>query len=411
MKILWVSHFVPYPPIGGCFQRSYNLLHRLGATHEVHVVAVRHKSSVHKHVTADAARSELMRDCRSVDIVDLSARTTPAALVAGAACNLAGRRPMSVTLYESAELRDAVSRALGRTPFDVVHLDTISLVPYADAVPDGVPIVLNHHNVESDMMRRRVAYERNPAARWFYALEARKLRRYEGQMCGRFQANVVVSPLDGERLRQIAPGISTAVVENGVDVEFFSPAAPAASRKIVFAGRLDQYANRDGILHFMREVWPLVTKSVEGVELTIIGANAPQELLTIGRQYANVRFTGFVDDVRPHFHQASAVIVPLRDGGGTRLKVLDALGLGMPIVSTSLGIEGIDLTPERDVLVADAPDAFAAALHRVLTDETLRRSLATNARRRAEETYSWERIAARLDGVYRGVVSGRGAAA
>jgi glycosyltransferase involved in cell wall biosynthesis len=406
LKILWLNHFVPYPPKGGCFQRNYNLITRMAAKHDVHLVAMRHKAATHPDAETVAARDVLQRHCASVHIVDIAEATEPLQLATRGIASMLTAAPLTVTIFRSREMTDLVKRLTREHTFDVTHFDTISLAQYLPLAPPG-PTTMTHHGAESFMIRRRIARERSPIRKAFFLAEWLTLRRYEARECPKFDSNLVMSTLDGDILREIAPKAQFTVVPNGVDVGFFQPGpaaaaapGPAAERALIFAGRLDQYSNRDAILHFVQAVWPLVRAAHPDLVMHIIGNNAPAELKDAAAADSRLRVHGFVPDVRPYFEQSTIAVCPIRDGGGTRIKILDALALGMPIVSTSIGCEGIDVVDGRDVLFADTPDAFAAQIGRILTDDTLRRSLAQAARRLAEDVYSWDGIADRLSAQY-----------
>lgn len=400
LSVVFVSHFIPWPPIGGAFQRSFHLLRRVARLHDVHLVAVRHKRTVYKGYSVHEALDALKKECASVRIVDLSRRTTPLGLLLGAAASLVQGRAMSVRLYDDPTLRQTIRAAVAEKQADVLHLDTIGLAQYVN-LAGCAGAVLGHQNVESLMTRRRVAYERNPAARAFFRYEAGALLRNEREMCPRFDANLVVSREEGEALRT-ATGVRTFdVIANGVDVEAFQPVRRhPGSKTLIFAGRLDQYANRDAILHFVRTCWPVILAQQPQARLLIVGANPPADVRALADGTSGIEVTGFVDDVRPYFERAAATVNPLRDGGGTRLKVLDALALGMPIVSTTFGVGGLDLAPEVEVLIADSPEAFASQVSRLLSDPALQERLAVSARRVAEERFDWDRLAAHLSSVY-----------
>jgi polysaccharide biosynthesis protein PslH len=408
LKILWLNHFVPYPPKGGCFQRTYNLIARLGAEHEVHLIAMRPKAATHPEAETREARRELEKHCASVEILDITAATTPIRLALRGVASLVGGRPLTVTIFESKAMEAAVRRVLGEHAIDLVHFDTISLALYLPLVGDRAT-TMTHHGAESYMIRRRIARERNPLRKAFFFAEWLALERYERRYCDRFGANLVMSSLDEQILRPIAPKAEFVVVPNGVDIDFFTPAKPGAAngRAIIFAGRLDQYSNRDAILYFVRDVWPRVRASNPDVTMHIIGANPPAELKEMAAADPRLQVHGFVPDVRPFFHQSTIAVCPIRDGGGTRIKVLDALAQGMPLVATTIGCEGIEVVPDRDVLIADSPEAFAEQIDRVLADEGLRLRLATHARRLAEEVYSWDGIAGRLSTLCRDLVAAR----
>ena len=409
LRILWLSHFVPYPPKGGCFQRSYNLIRRVGASHDLHLIAMRHKSGTHPQEETLRARDELLKHCRTVDIIDIADRTEPLKLALRGISAMLTADPLSVALYRSDDLRQRMHALMRAHRFDVVHIDTIGLAEY---LPDagGVPTVMTHHGAESFMIRRRISREPNPFKKLFFVFEWLTLRKYERRMCRAVNLNVVMSDLDKTILEETAPGAYT-VVANGVDVDVFKPVEPADAPAIIFAGRLDQYSNREGILFFLREAWPLIREAYPSAIMHVIGMNAPKSLEEIASRDARVKLHGFVPDVRPYFQAATVAICPVRDGGGTRIKILDALALAMPIVSTTVGCEGIDVTPESDLLVADTPAEFARQIGRVFDDRALRAKLGENGRRLAVSRYSWDVLARQLNAAYEGVQeTDRGAA-
>ena len=400
LTILWISHFVPYPPKGGCFQRSYNLIKRIAAVHDVHLIAVKHKSGTHPEDEIREAHTELSRHCKSVQILDISASTTAPQLALRGMASVLSWSPLTATIYRSEELRKQVRALVQREKIDAAHFDAISLADYLEDVGD-VPTVMTHHGAESFMIRRRIDNEKNLGRKMFFWLEWHMLRRYEARMCPRFSMNVTMSKLDQDILASIAPDARYTVVPNGVDLDFFAPVQGARRpNSIVFAGRLDQYSNRHGMLRFMNEAWPAIRRAHPDAVIDVIGSNPPKEIEALGKVDANVRVHGFVPDVRPYFARAAVAICPIWDGGGTRIKVLDGLGQGMPLVATSIGAEGIDVVPERDLLIADTPAEFARQISRIFTDDSLRQRLEVNGRRLVETVYSWDSIAQKLATLY-----------
>jgi glycosyltransferase involved in cell wall biosynthesis len=232
-------------------------------------------------------------------------------------------------------------------------------------------------------------------------IEGYKLEKYEKRYCERFDMNLAVSELDKELFKKITGVENMEVVENGVDIDYFSPSDSIKKDKsIIFAGRLDQYSNRESILYFCEKVWPLIKIKHPDVRFTIIGNNPPAKLAEIAGNDKNIELLGYVDDVRPYFANAMISVCPIKDGGGTRIKILDALAMGMPIVSTSIGCEGIDVTSGADVLIADTPEKFADKVDWIITDAGKRQSMSNYARKTAEDKYSWKAIGEKLDRLY-----------
>jgi glycosyltransferase involved in cell wall biosynthesis len=276
-------------------------------------------------------------------------------------------------------------------PFDLVHVDTLGLVPYVHAL-GNIPVVLNHHNVESQMMARRAERDRSWVRRQYFRREAGKLTRMERAVCPDVTLNLVVSALDADRLRGVSPGSRVRVVSNGVDTEYFRPRAGAQSRRfsLIFVGGMNWYPNRDAVLYFLKEVWPLLREEQPERTLTVVGQDPPPELTSAMRD-PRVHAPGFVDDVRPYLDSAETYVCPIRDGGGTRLKILDALSMGKPLVATGVAVEGLGLSEGIHFLRAESPEDYVRALRR-LNEPGLRQRLAAAGRAFVESRYRWEVI-------------------
>lgn len=399
MKILWLSHFVPYPPKGGCFQRSYNLLKVVAQKNDVHLVALRHKASTHPESEMKKAKEELEKFCRKVFIIDVSS-FSGINLYIMALKSIFTSDPLTVNLFKSNEMRNIIRKLDKEFKYDLAHYDTISLVEYLDDI-GNIPKFLTHHGIESFMMKRRVGNEPNILKKMFFSLEANKLHEYEKNNCYKFDVNIVVSEDDKSMLKEISPFSRIEVVENGVDVNFFLPKEKHINtNRLIFAGRLDQYSNMDALSFFCLRVWPLIKERFPEMRLTIIGMNPPQKLLELAENDKRIEFLGYVDDVRPFFSEATISICPIRDGGGTRIKILDAMAMGMPIVSTAIGCEGLDVTPGKDVLIANSPNEFVDRIEKIVTDEEIRKNLSVVARKTAENKYSWDINGEKLNGFY-----------
>jgi glycosyltransferase involved in cell wall biosynthesis len=291
---------------------------------------------------------------------------------------------------------------------DLIHYDTIGLAEYRTSSP-LIPQVLNHHNIESAMMWRRCQRERNVFKRLYFRQEAAKLSRYERDCCPRFDMNITVSGEDAAALERTVPDLRTEVIPNGVDISYFTPGPEEEEEegRLVFAGGMGWYPNRDAMLYFAEAIWPLLKQRRPTIQITVIGRRPPARLLNLSRRDPSFILTGYVDDVRPHLARARVYVCPIRDGGGTRLKILDALAMGKPIVATSLAIEGTKCVPEKHALIADRPEEFAARVLQVLDNRELRRALSREARALAEEEYDWTFIGRRMNQLYSGLASAR----
>ena len=405
LNILWISHFVPYPPKGGCFQRSYNLIKRVSRNNNIYLIALKHKDkTTHPESETNKAKSELEKLCKKVIIVDISS-FSGLNYYYMAFKSIFSMNPLTVNLFIRKEIGDAVVNIVNDIKIDVAHYDTISLCEYMHH-SGNIPKILNHHGVESFMIRRRVQNEPNLIKKLYLLVESYKLRKYEERNCHKFFMNTTVSEDDKVMLKKISPPSRFEVVENGVDVDYFKQKNDHDNtNRLIFAGRMDQYSNVDAIMQFCRNVWPLVKEKFPEMRFSIIGSNPPQKLLDLARNDEGIEVLGYVDDVRPHFAGATISICPIRDGGGTRLKILDAMAMGMPIISTTIGCEGIDVTPGKDVLIANKPEEYVHSIGKLINDDMLRKNLSNQSRIKIENKYSWDIIGEKLNKYYHDSVS------
>jgi glycosyltransferase involved in cell wall biosynthesis len=258
-----------------------------------------------------------------------------------------------------------------------------------------VPIACTHHNIESDLLRR-YGLGFHPLLRRYILLQAGRVEDVERQLCPRLALNVMVSEVDARRLSVVAPGATTVVVPNGTDTDYFQPSdAASVGGRVVFVGPTYSYPNRDAVEFLLREIWPGVRAAQGPASLQLIGRNAASDQARYAAE-PSVTPLGHLSDIRPALAEARCCVVPIRIGGGTRLKILDAWAMGKAVVSTSIGCEGLDAVDGENILVRDAPEAFAGAVVEVLRDPALRARLERNARRTAIETYSWSVVGRRI---------------
>lgn len=318
----------------------------------------------------------------------------------GKVAALAGRLPVSAATDVSAAGRAAVAQALA----DGADLVLVDFPHAAVLVPERLPVpaVVFTHNVEAEILERHARVARGPKqAVW--QNEARKMRRFEGEVLRRFRTAIAVSERDAVALRRDYGLSRVEAIETGVDTEYyaFHPRPAQAGRDggtVVFTGSMDSRSNIDGIEFLLHDVWPLVVAARPKARALIVGRNPPPALVAAakGRGY-DWHFTGFVDDVRPFVAEAHAYAIPLRVGSGTRIKVFEAMAMGCPVVSTTLGSEGLDVTPGTDLLMEDDPAPFAAALVRLLEDEGEASRLARAARDLVERRFSWPIVTRRFE--------------
>jgi glycosyltransferase involved in cell wall biosynthesis len=394
MKILWLSHLVPYPPKGGVLQRSYNLLREISKYHEVDLLAFNQKKLLGSFYNSieegtHAAYQELGIFCNQISFFDIQSEEKNYGNYLLAIKSLYGD-PYNINWLKSDKFSRQIDKYLESSNYDFVHFDTISLIPYFKNIRDNIPTILDHHNIESHMLLRRSHKEKNLIKKLYFWQEAMRLRKYEEEFCPRFSINITCSDLDSQRLNQIAPKAQVLTVPNGVDTEYFkSSGAERDSNKIVFVGSMNWYPNIDAILFFAQHVWKGLKKKCPALECHIVGANPPQKICYLSNSLPDFFVHGFVEDVRPFIDSAAVYFCPIRDGGGTKLKILDAMSMGAAIVAHPIACEGIDVTHGKNVLLAESPDDYIHHISVLLADQDMRMHLGLSARATVEDLYDY----------------------
>jgi len=409
MRIAFVTQIVPYPPHGGVLQRGYNLLRELGRHHSVQLYAFHHPDELPPGESVERSREALSEFCELVEYFPLWPKQSAGHKLAAFALAAPYPKPFSVLAHRSVALSKRLSEVL-RTESrpDIVHLDTIALSPY-QRYCGPVPTVLTHHNVESQLMERRALVESSAIGRWYVGLQARRLREFEAEQSRKFRLNVMVSDADAELLRTICPEARTAVIPNGVDINYFTPCRDHELPAVIYTGGMNMFANRDAVEWFLDQVWPRVKAEVPGIRFLAVGQKPSARLLEAAATDNSIEVPGFVPDIRPWVSRAAVYVVPLRVGGGTRLKMVDAMAQGKAIVATRVGAEGIHGEDGKHFVLADDPVQFANEVVRLIDDPIARRALGDSARERVEKEYGWPMLAEQLVFHYKQVISEAGA--
>jgi len=297
-----------------------------------------------------------------------------------------------------------------RERFDFVQVEAIEMAQYGLAVkkmslPSPPVVIFDDINAEYLLQRRAFETDVKHPRLWlgaFYSLlQWQKLRHYEAKACRRMDRVVVVSQADQKALQRLLPDLESTVVPNGVDTGYYLPVdtEKESDSTLVFTGKMNFRPNVDAVIWFTQKVWPLIQSEFPEARFRVVGRN-PHPRLKPLRELPGITLTGYVEDIRPHIAEAGVYVVPLRVGGGTRLKVLEAMSMGKAIVSTSLGCEGIDITPGQELLIADEPLYFAKEVVSLMRDHRRRRELALAARRLVEVRYDWQHITSLMERVY-----------
>lgn len=387
MRILWVKVGGLWPLNTGGRQRSFHIVAELARRHRVVLL------TTHGPGDDPEGLAACLQQCEQVVSVSHASPKRGSARF-GLALLRSWLSPYPVDLwkYRVPALRQEVLRWIGEAKVDLCVADFLAATPNIPL--DGpVPVVHFAHNVEYMIWKRLGQVESRLWRRALLELEWRKTRRCETRACTRASLTIAVSEKDRALLAATGPGARVSAIPTGVDTSYFTPnGSGERPATLVFTGSMDWYPNEDGILHFIDGVLPRIRQELPGVSLTVVGRNPTPRLLAAAAA-ASVRVTGTVDDVRPYVAEAAVYVVPLRVGGGTRLKIFEALAMGKAVVSTAVGAEGLPLLPGEHFLQADAPADFARAVVSLLRDSARRRALGTAGRRLVEERYSWHQVA------------------
>lgn len=402
MKLLFITGNLPYPPTDGWRIRVFAILRALASRgHDVTVASF-------MRAIDDAKAAERLREyVTALHVIPRSHRYSSAKLVRG----LIGRTAFPIVNYCDERMVRVVEDVLRRESFDLVQAESLHMAQYC--LDLECPTILDLHNIESLLMKRYARHIANPLKRLYAEVTWRKLAAYEREVCRRFTHCLTCS--DEERvLLQTCAGVeSITVVPNGVHIADYAATPPSGHNggrepeRIVFVGRMDYHANVEGVRWFCHQVLPRIRKKRPAVVFQIVGGHPVPAISRLAMPGA-VEVTGFVTDVRPYLTEASVMIAPLRIGGGTRLKILEALAMGKAVVTTTLGVEGIEATPGRDLLIADRPSEFADQVVALLENPDLRQRIGSAGRRLIKDKYDWDVIVAHLEHLYESrVASGR----
>lgn len=383
-RILWVKSDYLHPTTRGGQIRSLEILRRLHGRHEIHYVAYDDGASPEGLARSGeyCSHSYPVRQ----EIASKSSIAFAGQLVAG----LFSRVPVPVSRYRSKAMREQVSKVIAAHEFDAVVCDFPFVAPnFADLAP----VTLFQHNVEAIIWKRHAEHAPTFAHACYFGLQARRMYAYEGELCRSVRTVIAVSAADAEYMRKEYGVARICSVPTGIDVDHFAP-PPLSSHMadLVFLGSMDWMANIEGIVWFVREILPLIRRKKPDCSLAIVGRRPTAAVQKLAAEDARIHVTGTVDDVRPWLWGSHVSIVPLRVGGGTRLKIFEAQAARVPVVSTTIGAEGLDLEDGRHLLIADGPEAFAERCVTLLENASERQRLSNAAWDFISERFSWETV-------------------
>lgn len=401
MRILFVTPFLPSPARFGGQRRLDGLMRSLAKNHEVSVISFT-ATDEFKAKSIEATQA-YCKEVITFPDMEFVARRDKRLLQARSLLSLHSFEHLLVA--RRVEFRARLQQLIDSGRFDIVQVEFVQMAALELRLPPGrrFRTALDEHNIEFDIVKRTASGSVSTARRLYSAVDWRKLKREEVRAWKRFDGVSVTSNRDAEILSTLEPRTKVAVVPNGVDVERFRPSAVSPDQDtLLFFGAMNYYPNQDGLSYFLERIFPLILAKRPHTKLRVVGP-APEHVKSL--QSANIEVTGFVDEVEPYIDAAAAVIVPLRLGGGTRLKIVEAMSKAKPIISTRVGAEGIDVVNGESALLADDPQGFADAVESVLADAGLAQRLGAAARKLAEARYGWPALVAGLENFYTQLLS------
>jgi glycosyltransferase involved in cell wall biosynthesis len=386
MRLLFLTETIPFPLDSGGRIKTYHTLRTLAREHAVHCHAF----------VRDESQRQFQRDLDGL-CASLTLHSRPVSRLRelrAMASSYATGKPYLVLRHFDRDVFERLRTACARQPFDAVYCDHLSMFEYGRQL--GLPIVLDAHNVEFEIVRRHARTLGFSPIRALAEVEWRKLRRYEQAAYPQCQLIYSVSEIDAQSIRMLGRGVAPVAVVpisvNAGDVERQTP-LPSAP-ELLFVGGLHWPPNADAVTFFIKEIFPEIVKAIPNVHLTVVGRSHESITDRVGHP-ERITFAGHVRDIESYFSRCRVMVVPLRSGSGMRVKILDALARGVPTVTTSVGCEGIDAEPGKHLLVADTPSAFAAAVLRLLGEEDLAQSMSRGGRLLVMEKYD-EAVVGRL---------------
>ena len=394
MHILFIAPRLPLPADTGGKIRTLNILRQLAQKARVHLACFSFEHNDQKW------RQGLEKDHIGVTLVPAK----DPALVALATQILFNQRPASIAKYYSRPMEQSLARLNKTNRFDAVHFDHLHMTHYRN-IFNGIPCVLDEHNVEYRILERCADVEKFIVKKMVFQNQARKMKRFETLKLRELPVHLAVSSDDLAMLGELDEGRNRGyVIPNGVDTEHFrtQDVRPKTQEEeaVVFTGSMDWLPNSDSAVYFIEDILPLIWKQRPQVKFYVVGKNPPPGLAQYARQDERIIVTGCIEDVRVYVRRAKVFVVPLRIGGGTRLKILEAMSMQKAVVSTSIGAEGIEYSDDRNIVIADEPPEFARKVIALLDDPRKREILGNAGRALVLEKYDWNIIGKRLVNIY-----------
>jgi len=395
MNILVVYPYIPYPIDRGTYQRVFHLLRALARDHTIDLIALSEKGERVEH------RGVFESFCRKVVFVPFEHPPWPQLFPN----RLLNSLPTTIRHWLLPQLADAIGEMLDQNEYDMVHVCDIVMAQYFLKDHLEIPLSVDRSRVDLQFQEEQYAHmPKGIKSSLLYCEQAWKLRRFEYKVARRSAVQVVCGPDDKQFIRsEVSENVPVQVVTNGVDLDYFSPNASEAARDpaptVLYCGAMDYLPNVDALHWYFGEIHPRLKKLVPDLQVLVVGKSPTEEVQAYG-SLPEVTVTGGVPDVRPWYRRAWAQIVPLRIGGGTRLKIPESMAMGTPVISTSIGAQGLNLVHGMDILLADTPELFAHYTERMLHDEALRKKIDERGMQTCRGRFGWPGLGRQLSIYY-----------
>ncbi len=392
LNILFITEFLPWPLNSGGRIRSYNIMMDVSKRHQVTVIAKDYDNVKDKfaykleklHIVNSRKQSNLVKKIKAIFAIF-------------------SKKPyISTFIHYDPEMAKKIQQITAEQEFDIVHLDHLDATIYLNNCGE-LPTYLDEHNYESDLLRSIISSTKNSIVRYFLINQYEKLKKYETYILNAVNYVGTVSENDADTIKRIAQKSIVMVIPNGVDLDFFTINRSPMKNRIISIGSLDWLPNEEGLIWFIKNVWPIILTSIDKPKFQIVGRNPSSRILK--NSNSNIEIHGSVADVRSYAIEASVFVVPLFSGSGTRLKVLEAMAMGIPIVSTEKGAEGIEYNNGINIIIANTANDFASFVIRLCNDSNYANDISREAKALVADKYTWSSVGIKLDKCYRKVLN------
>ncbi|HDP70467.1 MAG TPA: glycosyltransferase [Actinobacteria bacterium] len=395
-KILWVSFYLPYPLDEGGKIRSHYLMKSMAEKYDIVLACLIRSKEELKYLP------EMQKICKEIHPI-LLPRSKPWE-IGKFIWSLIANKPYLMERVKSKKMQSLIDKIVREKDIDLILIDHLHMAQYVENKP--VPKILDEHNVESELVKQRYISLPFGLVKWLTGLEHEKLYRHEKKICKKISHIIALTDEDKEKIRNLnVPTEKISVLPIGVALEEINHNFQKKNNQILFIGALNWPPNEEAVLYFYNEIIPFIKNEVSDITFLVAGKRPSKKLKELAEKDKNLILTGYVDDIKPLMRESSLMVVPLKSGSGMRVKILEAFSVGLPVVSTSIGCEGIEVINDESILIADKPNEFAKKVAGLMKSKEKRNKLAIAAHKLAEAKYSWEKIYQKADNTIESLIS------